>query len=74
MGFHSLGVLYPSTEGQNGCEQSRVDPPIDLNCASLYPCMSTLLYGGKGGTKRVPEYSRLAMGFAHVRASRYGIR
>ena len=28
----------------------------------------------KRGTKRVLEYSRLAMGFAHVRASRYGIR
>ena len=29
---------------------------------------------GKGGTTRVLEYSRLAMGFANVRASRYGIR
>ena len=28
----------------------------------------------KGGTKRVLEYARLAMGFAHVRASRYGMR
>ena len=26
------------------------------------------------GTKRVLEYARLAMGFANVRASRYGIR
>ena len=26
------------------------------------------------GTKRVLEYGRLAMGFANVRASRYGIR
>ena len=38
-------------------------------CTHEYPfCM------GKRGTKRVLEYSRLAMGFAHVRASRYGIR
>ena len=29
---------------------------------------------GKRGTKRVLEYGRLAMGFAIVRASRYGIR
>ena len=28
----------------------------------------------KRGTKRVLEYARLAMGFANVRASRYGIR
>ena len=28
----------------------------------------------KLGTKRVLEYARLAMGFANVRASRYGIR
>ena len=28
----------------------------------------------KGVTNRVHEYARLAMGFAHVRASRYGIR
>ena len=35
--------------------------------------LSTLLYG-KRGTKRVLEYGRLAMGFANVRASRYGIR
>ena len=28
----------------------------------------------KGGTKRVLEYACLAMGFANVRASRYGIR
>ena len=28
----------------------------------------------KGGTKRVLEHARLAMGLAHVRASRYGIR
>ena len=28
----------------------------------------------KRGTTRVLEYSRLATGFAHVRASRYGIR
>ena len=37
------------------------------------PRRSTLLYGVKG-TKRVLEYARLAMGFADVRASRYGIR
>ena len=35
--------------------------------------LSTLLYEKKG-TKRVLEYARLAMGFANVRASRYGIR
>ena len=35
--------------------------------------VGTLLYGEKG-TKRVLEYARLAMGFANVRASRYGIR
>ena len=29
---------------------------------------------GKGGTKRVLESGRLAMGFANVGASRYGIR
>ena len=29
---------------------------------------------GKRGTKRVLEYARLAMEFAHVRASRYGTR
>ena len=29
---------------------------------------------GKGCTKRVLEYARLAMGLANVRASRYGIR
>ena len=34
----------------------------------------TLLYGEKGGTKRVLEYALLAMGFANVRASRYEIR
>ena len=40
--------------------------------ASQYPgvpfCMA------KRGTQRVLEYTRLAMGFANVRASRYGIR
>ena len=35
--------------------------------------LRTRLYLEKG-TKRVLEYSRLAMGFANVRASRYGIR
>ena len=40
--------------------------------ASLYPRVPFCM--GTGGTKRVLEYSRLAMGFAHVRASRYGIR
>ena len=29
---------------------------------------------GKRATKRALEYARLAMGFANVRASRYGIR
>ena len=39
-------------------------------CENVVP-LSTLLYVGKGVLN---EYARLAMGFAHVRASRYGIR
>ena len=35
--------------------------------------LGTLLHGEKS-TTWVLEYSRLAMGFANVRASRYGIR
>ena len=42
-------------------------------CAARPIVPSTLLYGEKG-TERVLEYARLAMGFANVRASRYGIR
>ena len=51
-------------------------PPMELYIAARHPPLvpfSTLLYGEKG-TKRVLEYARLAMGFANVRASRYGIR
>ena len=42
-----------------------------------FPPYSTLEYPicmGEWVTKRVLEYARLAMGFANVRASRYGIR
>ena len=42
--------------------------PCTLEYPSLHFCMA------KRGTKRVLEYARLAMGFANVRASRYGIR
>ena len=35
--------------------------------------LSALLHG-ESSTKRLLEYARLAMGFANVRASRYGIR
>ena len=34
LGFRTLGLLYPSTEGQNGCGQSRVAHPVDLNCTA----------------------------------------
>ena len=40
--------------------------------ASYYPCVPFCME--KRGTKRVLEYSRLAMGFANVLASRYGNR
>ena len=42
--------------------------------APARPCTLEYPLYGKRGTKRVLEYSRLAMRFAHVRASRYGIR
>ena len=38
------------------------------------PCTPECPFVWGKGTKRVLEYSRLAMGFAHVRVSRYGIR
>ena len=51
------------------------DCSMELN-HSTHP-RSTLEYPfvwGNSGDKRVLEYARLAMGFANVRASRYGIR
>ena len=45
---------------------------LPIGQARLVP-LSTRLYG-KQGTKRVLEYGCLAMGFANVRVSRYGIR
>ena len=33
-GYHSLGLFYPSAEGQNGCGASRVPSPTDLNCTA----------------------------------------
>ena len=36
--------------------------------------LGTLLYGERGTKRVLLEYSRLAMGFANVRAPRYGIR
>lgn len=33
-GFHSLGLFYPSGEGQNGCGRSRTAAPTDLNCTA----------------------------------------
>ena len=33
-GFHSLGLMYPSTQGQVSCDASRVANPTDLNCTA----------------------------------------
>ena len=33
--FYSLGLFYPSGEGQNGCGASRTPSPTDLNCTAL---------------------------------------
>jgi len=33
-GFHSLGLMYPSTQGQNSCDASRAKIPTDLNCTA----------------------------------------
>ena len=35
-GFHSLGLMYPSTQGQNGCEMSRQpnNKSTNLNCTA----------------------------------------
>jgi len=33
-GFLSLGLFYPSAEGQNSCGASRSDHPSDLNCTA----------------------------------------
>ena len=44
---------------------------VDSAARHSTPCVPFCM--GKKGTKRVLEYARLAMGFAHVRASRYGI-
>ena len=36
-GFHAIGLQYPSTQGQNGCDMSRRAPPAtssDLNCTA----------------------------------------
>jgi hypothetical protein len=33
-GFHAIGLMYPSTQGQSGCEMSRVEHPTDLNCTA----------------------------------------
>ena len=49
------------------------DEAQDGGLCVLVP-LSTPFVWGKRGTKRVLEYARLAMEFAHVRASRYGIR
>ena len=49
------------------CEQSSQARP-----SPLIPYVPFCM--GKQGTKRVLEYARLTMGFANVRASRYGIR
>ena len=51
---------------------SDVSAPSKARPPPLVPA-GTLLYCEKG-TKRVLEYARLAMGFANVRASHYGIR
>ena len=34
LGFRTLGLLYPSTQGQVNCKQSRVPYPTDLNCTA----------------------------------------
>ena len=56
-------------QGGTGIHAVKLDGP----CPPPLVPIGTLLYGEKG-TKRVLEYARLAMGFANVRASRYGIR
>ena len=33
-GFHSIGLMYPSTQGQADCAMSRVANPTDLNCTA----------------------------------------
>ena len=33
-GFHSIGLMYPSTQGQADCTMSRVPHPTDLNCTA----------------------------------------
>ena len=33
-GFHSIGLMYPSTQGQVDCQMSRVANPTDLNCTA----------------------------------------
>ena len=33
-GFHAIGLMYPSTQGQVDCEMSRVTHPTDLNCTA----------------------------------------
>ena len=33
-GFYTLGLFYPSAEGQNGCAASRTPMPTDLNCTA----------------------------------------
>jgi hypothetical protein len=33
-GLHAIGLSYPSSQGQNGCKQSRTTNPEDLNCTA----------------------------------------
>ena len=33
-GFHAIGLMYPSTQGQVSCAMSRVPHPTDLNCTA----------------------------------------
>ena len=33
-GFHSIGLMYPSTQGQGSCQMSRTARPTDLNCTA----------------------------------------
>ena len=56
-----------SSGAQDAALESECTPDSRRRCA---PVLCT----AKRGTKRVLKYPRLAMGFANVRASRYGIR
>ena len=62
-GFHSLGLMYPSTQGQADCAMSRTAKPMDLNCTARerYRVLtgSPNSYGGTDTHTNITKVARL---------------